>query len=199
MIVWHDHIQGRATPLHVTYQFTETTVLQDLDILCLDFPWGVEELKRRVVSANPSFYLVPSKTPGATYKVLWYRNRPASRCKVDLLLPGTMNIPFISSSAIKHPEPGYPCAPFALVFLLKLQAWVQHRDSEELRFRLKASTDAADLKMMLPIALGKNFNIRRKKPYLPPSFIAPAALRVERFVRECPETLPEWTALGFTV
>ena len=173
--------------------------VKDLDILCLGSPWDEEELKRRVVAANPSFYLIPSKTPGATYKVLWYRNRYASRCKVDLLFPGTMNIPSIQISAIDHPEPGKPCAPFTLVFLLKLQAWVQHRDSEELRFRLKASIDVLDLRIMLPIARAKAVDIRRSEAYLPPSFVDSAAPRAKRFVQEWPETLREWRALGFSV
>ena len=86
-----------------------------------------------------------------------------------------------------------------MVFLLKLQAWIQHRDSEVLRFRLKANTDAFDLRMMLPIARRKSVNIRRTEPYLPPSFVASAAPRVRRFVQEWPETLLEWKALGFVV
>jgi hypothetical protein len=174
-------------------------IIKDIDILCLHSPWEVEDLKRMVVSANPSFYLIPSKTPGATFKVLWYRNHLSRRCKVDLLFPGIMNIPSIPSSAIEYPEPGYPCAPFSLVFLLKLQAWVHHRDSEEYRFRLKASTDAADLKLMLPIARRIAFNIRPSQAHLPPSFLALAAPRVERFVREWPETRREWKALGFSL
>jgi len=173
----------------------------DIDILCLGCPWDQEELKRQLVATNSSFYLVMSKTPGATYKVLWYRTSHYSswRCKVDLLFPGTMNIPSIPSSAIEHPEPGRPCAPFALVFLLKLQAWVQHRDSEELRFRLKSSTDAMDLRTMLPIARAKGVDIRRTGAHLPPSFVAAAGPRVKRFVREWPETKTEWRALGFSV
>jgi len=171
---------------------------EDLDILCLGCPWDQEELKRRVVAANPSFYLVPSKTPGATYKVLWYwYHKYAGRCKVDLLFPGIMNIPSVPIANIDYPEQGRPCAPFMLVFLLKLQAWAQHRDSEEIRFRMKSSTDALDLRTMLPIARTKGLNIRRKEAYLPPSFVAPAASRAERFVREWPETRHEWRALGF--
>ncbi|KAF9652691.1 hypothetical protein BDM02DRAFT_2565348 [Thelephora ganbajun] len=172
---------------------------EDLDILCLGCPWNQEELKRRVVATNPSFYLVPSKTPGATYKVLWYRNYSARRCKVDLLLPGVMNIPPVRITDIAFPEPGKPCAPFALVFLLKLQAWIQHRDSEEMRFRIKASTDASDLRRMLPVARTKGFSIQREAYYLPPLLVAPAAVRVKRFVQEWPETLRQWRALGFSV
>lgn len=156
-------------------------------------------MKRRVVAANPSFYLVAAKTPGATYRVLWYRNSSARRCKVDLLFPGIMDIPPVPIEDIDNPEQGKPCAPFALVFLLKLQAWAQHRDSEELRFRVKSSTDALDLRTMLPIAHTKGFSIRRKEAYLPPPFVAPAASRVKRFVQEWPETLHGWRALGFRV
>jgi hypothetical protein len=173
--------------------------VKDLDILCLGCRWDQEELKRRVVAANPSFYLVLPKTPGATYKVLWYRNYYGRRCKVDLLLPGIMNIPPVPISAIDRSEPGKPCAPFMLVFLLKLQAWQQHRDSEEVRFILKSSTDALDLRRMLPIALAKGFNIQRAEAYLPSLFVAAAAPRVKRFVREWPETVRLWRDLGFSV
>jgi len=110
-----------------------------------------------------------------------------------------MGIPSVPTSDIEHPEPGRPCAPFTLVFLLKLQAWVQHRDSEELRFRIKASTDVLDLRRMLPIARMRGLTIQRKEGYLPSLFVASAALRVKRFVQEYPETLHEWRALGFRV
>ena len=109
-----------------------------------------------------------------------------------------MNIPSIPISSIEYPEPGKPCAPFALVFLLKLQAWEQHTDSGEVRFRSKASTDALDLMRMLRIARDKGFNFRRLTlEHLPSSFVAAAAPRVERFVRESPATRTEWRALGF--
>ena len=80
---------------------------------------------------------------------------------------------------------------------MKLQAWQQHKDSEELRFRIKSSVDALDLRRMLPIALAKNFNIQHGGSYLSPSFVASAAPRVKRFVLEWPETRHSWRALGF--
>jgi len=169
---------------------------QDLDILCLGSPWDQEQLKRRLVATNPSFYTVPAKTPGATYRVLWYDN-DFRRCKVDLLFPGDMDIPSVPIANIEYPEQGKPCAPFALVFLLKLQAWAQHRDSAEARFRTKSATDALDLRTMLPIAHAKGFGIRRVEAYLPPSFVALVAPRVRRFVEEWPDTLDGWRALGF--
>ena len=92
-----------------------------------------------------------------------------------------MDIPSIPTTAIDYPE-GKPCAPFALVFLLKLQAWAQHRDSLEVRFRIKSNTDALDLKRMLPIAQTRGLSIRCGEAYLPPSFVESAALRVRRFV-----------------
>lgn len=110
-----------------------------------------------------------------------------------------MNIPSIQISDIEYLEQGQPCAPFTLVFLLKLQAWIQHRDSAELRFRIKASTDALDLRTMLPIAHAKGVRIQREETYLPPSFVAPVASRVKRFVQEWPESLHGWRVLGFGV
>lgn len=110
-----------------------------------------------------------------------------------------MDIPSVQTTDISYPEQGKPCAPFMLVFLLKLQAWAQHRDSEEVRFRIKAGTDALDLRTMLPIAHTMGLSIRRVETYLPPLFVATAVLRVRRFVREWPETLDGWRALGFNV
>lgn len=173
---------------------------EDLDILCLGCRWDQEELKRRVVAANPSFYLISAKKPGATYKVLWYRaNYASSRCKVDLLLPGIMDIPLIPTSAVDRTHPGKPCAPFGVVFLLKLQAWQQHRDSDEVRWVIKASTDALDIRRLLPIAVAKGFNIQRAEAYLPPSFVASAQSRAKKFVKEWSETRHWWKALGFSV
>jgi len=174
--------------------------VKDLDILCLGSPWNQEELKRQVVIANPSFYTVPAKTPGATYAVLWYRQYSFSRrCKVDLLFPGDMDIPSVPIANIEYPEQGKPCAPFTLVFLLKLQAWAQHLDSTEERFRIKSATDALDLRTMLPIARTRGLSIRRVEAYLPHSFVASAVSRVRRFVGKWPETLDQWRALGFNV
>lgn len=169
--------------------------------MCLGCRWDQEELKRRVVAANPSFYLIPSKKPGATYKVLWYRASyyASSRCKVDLLLPGIMNIPLVPTSAIDRTFPGQPCAPFGVVFLLKLQAWQEHYDSDELRWRIKASTDALDIKRLLPIAVAKGFNVQRAEAYLPPSFMASAASRAKKFAKEWSETRHWWKDLGFSV
>lgn len=110
-----------------------------------------------------------------------------------------MDIPSVPIADIDYPEQGKPCAPFMLVFLLKLQAWAQHSDSEEMRFRVKSSTDASDLRTMLPIARTKGLSIRRREVYLPPSFVASAPPRVKRFVREWPETLHGWRDLGFRV
>ena len=48
---------------------------------------------------DSSFYLVRSKNWRATYRVLWHRlskdtyPRPSVDCKVDILVPGILNIP----------------------------------------------------------------------------------------------------------
>ena len=167
--------------------------------MCLGCPWDPEELKRRVAAAHPSFYLISSRTPGATWKVLWYRANPGRSCKVDLLLPGVMDIPSVPIGDIEYPEQGKPCAPFALVFLSKIHAWVQHRDAEEMRFRAKARTDARDLIKMLPIAITKGLSIQNKEAHLSPLLVASATSGVPKFVEERPETLDGWRAFGFSV
>lgn len=65
-----------------------------------------EELKDFLIAYDSRFYLVPSKDPYATYRVLWfklytYKDRHLD-CKVDLLLPGVMNIPSIAPNRIHY-------------------------------------------------------------------------------------------------
>ena len=103
-------------------------------------------------------------------------------------------------SATDHPEPGKPCVPFTLVFLLKPQALVQHRDFEELWFRLKASTDALDLRMTFFIACGKGVGIRCSEAHLPPPFVASAAPRGRGSCGNVRiSCVRAWRALGFSV
>jgi hypothetical protein len=88
-----------------------------------------ERLKALLVTANPDFYLVAAKTPGATYRVLWCRLTGYRRsCKVDILLPGIMNIPRVPRELIKRVQ-NLPVMPLAGILLLKLQAWEDHRNA----------------------------------------------------------------------
>jgi len=195
----------------------------DLDIFVLSTAWSQEQLKRRLVELNPRFYLVDARNPMATYKVLWYRvseaqpsspianssyyrtfsysSRSEVRIKVDILLPGVMDIPLFPVEKITW-NAGLPSAPFILVLLLKLQAWYQHRHSTESRFREKQFADHNDLQALLAFACSKNVHILPQAPseaYLPQDFLMNSVARVADHIRIYPRCKNDWARLGFGV
>jgi hypothetical protein len=154
-----------------------------------------EQLKARLIALDPRFYTVASKDPYATYRVLWFRlptyttgysyaYRDRS-CKVDLLLPGIMNIPFVpkeriykvrdegknylSSKSLAYSSSSsygsrsqsssnsdpLPLMPFLPLLLLKLQAWQDHGESSKLYMRQKQPTDVLDITELLALAVKK--------------------------------------------
>ncbi|KAG8780480.1 hypothetical protein FRC12_022972 [Ceratobasidium sp. 428] len=171
----------------------------DVDLLLLDTVSSQEQLKQTLVNANSQFYLIPARDPLATYKVLWYRTAADVRVKVDLLQPGIMSIPNISPREIEHKDTSHggtrariPLAPFGLVLLLKLQAWEQHRDSSEYRFREKQYTDARDINVLLPLAVADQVTFDS----LPSEFLGEARKRVVLYTGLYPETERSWQELG---
>jgi len=193
----------------------------DLDVFVLSTTWSQEPLKRRVVALNPRFYLVDARNPLATYKVLWYRvsqgtssSRLASsslyrthsswsdvQIKVDILLPGTMDIPLFPADKITW-NAGLPAAPLILVLLLKLQGWSQHRASMESRFREKQYMDHNDIKMLLSVAHGKGVRIlpqATSEAYIPQEFLVNSVARVAEHGRMYPGCKNDWARLGFGI
>jgi len=105
-------------------------VANDVDIVVLTNSYDQEEIKNLVVSNDSKFFLVPSRSPRETYKILYYSLHTRGFCKVDILLPGTMNIPSVPRSHITYTQvPDVPVMPLLAVILLKLQGWMDHRDS----------------------------------------------------------------------
>ncbi|KAF8608296.1 hypothetical protein BDV93DRAFT_403282, partial [Ceratobasidium sp. AG-I] len=170
----------------------------DVDLVLLDATSSQEEIKRILVDANSQFYLIPARDPSATYKVLWYRTNMGIRVKVDLLQPGIMSIPDIFPNEIEYKSTygrthtQIPIAPFGLVLLLKLQAWAQHRDSTEYRFRDKQYTDVADIDVLLPLAVARRVTFDS----LPETFLREARRRVTEYGRAYPNSRVHWKALG---
>ncbi|KIJ31453.1 hypothetical protein M422DRAFT_234553 [Sphaerobolus stellatus SS14] len=172
----------------------------DLDIFCLTTSWAQEDLKRRLTETNSCFYLIPSRTPGATWKVLWYYIKETqSCCKVDILFPGTMDFPDIPVSVIDRSNPyAVPCVPLSALLLLKLQGWIHHGEAVEFRYRSKQPNDAKDIKELLVIA--RRQHIRpRTEVYLLSTFISEADSRVKTFVTKHPSSRDDWTTLGFSL
>lgn len=163
------------------------------------------------MARNPRFYLLNAKTPGAAYKVLWYRVSSnytglyvTSRrsIKVDILLPGAMDIPYYPSSEIVTLK-ALPAAPLKLLLLLKLQAWSQHRAATEFRFRSKAYTDASDLQTLISDVLRQSFTIiplsQSESGYISDVFMDKARERVEELVKAYPDKRKDWEKLGFVL
>ena len=111
---------------------------QDVDVVVMnaeDFGYDAETIKYELTRANPRFYLVDSRDPHATHRVLWYRlGGPNStrRCKVDVLVPGLLSIPRIDSSDFLYPEnqPAIMLMPFTTLLILKLRGWWDHLNDE---------------------------------------------------------------------
>ncbi|KAF8304855.1 hypothetical protein DL93DRAFT_2066728 [Clavulina sp. PMI_390] len=170
----------------------------DLDIFVLTNEYGQEELKRLLVGRNTHFYLVPARTPGATYKSI----------KVDVLLPGAMDIPLFPSSLIEYISPStldvrlLPVAPLKLVMLLKLQAWSQHRAAFESRFREKVPMDHRDLSALFEIAEKRRMKVvplSANDDYIPSSFMDASKRRVREHLVAHPEVRRHWRRLGYDV
>ena len=177
-----------------------------MDILILNAPYDKETIKEMLTVANPAFYTVASKTIGATYRVLWYNprgwsiSRRTDSIKVDILLPGIMDIPSISASYINTDNSRQlPAAPFSVVLLSKLHAWSQHRAAFEAYLNRKQYTDARDLEIIVPLAAANG--VRISEAVLPSSFVEAAKDRVLEYVRSYPSsgTISSWRTIGFTL
>jgi hypothetical protein len=186
--------------------FGANSLAQDLDILILNSPYDQETIKRMLTGANPAFYTVASKTIGATYRVLWYHplgwslSRGIGSVKVDILLPGIMDIPSFSATYIDTSNSRrLPAAPFSIVLLLKLQAWSQHRAAFKTYLNIKQYTDARDLETLVPLAAANG--VRISEAVLPSPFVEAAKNRVLEYLREYPEpgTIGEWRTIGFSL
>lgn len=176
---------------------------QDVDIVVLDTnPADEERLKREIVARDPQFYLVDSKSPFATYKVLWRKTGGfGEKCKVDILATGTLNIPNVPAEyVIKKPIESYnlPVMPFIPLLCLKVQAWAHHRVADQRHLRAKVTQDYFDIQEFLRIAKEKGY--RRKidgrqvveLKWMPRSFVDIAKQHVKLYATSYPHSLALW-------
>ncbi|KAJ6529228.1 hypothetical protein B0H19DRAFT_1214535 [Mycena capillaripes] len=173
----------------------------DVDIVCLTDKYTQAELKAILVAKDPNFYTVASKDLFATYRVLWYRIG-FRRCKVDVLSPGIMNIPAVPVPRIAYRKSrsDLPLMPFLPLLLLKLQAWMDHREADKLYLRAKQHVDVRDIGELLELAVGKyNVDLKQDGKWLPESFVRAAATRVKAYVRSFPDSAELWRDIGFGV
>jgi hypothetical protein len=151
------------------------------------------------------------KTPGATYRVLFYKFgygipipsmfTGARECKVDILLPGIMDLPRLTSSDIVWRD-GLPVFPFLTLLVQKLQAWGDHLDTSEPHKFKKHPVDAEDVVGLLSLSESLPMTVLRpwrEKSLMSTEFQARSLARVKRLCRIFPATKPSWRMLGFDV
>ena len=172
----------------------------------LDSGLTPEEIKKRLVSADPLFFLVPSTNPRNTYKVLWYNLRatssylpPLHACKVDILVPGILNIPSMPKRYVVYaPITDIPVMPFITVLLLKLQGWADHRVSYRMDLRSKQHVDVRDIYELLRISARNKEMHLRNESWLPESFVTAGKRRVAEFVCVHSDSAVHWEQIGLT-
>ena len=161
---------------------------------------GQETIKEMIVAKDDDFFLVRSKRPWATYRILYYALKPRGAwCKVDILIPGTLNVPLVPTNLVVHIN-DMPLMPLFAVLLLKLQGWTDHRDSTQTDMRLKRYVDVNDIEKLLKIIVDKYPDqIVDRQRWVPESMIPAAQKRVDEFVLEKPGTKSGWLYIGFKV
>lgn len=178
---------------------------QDLDLIVFAGNISPERLKRALVANDDRFYLQRSSNPDANYHILWCslpthpRARRPRRCKVDILTPGSLNIPYIPRGRIVHLN-DLPVMPLMPLLLMKLQGWSDHRDSSRPDFQDKVPVDVEDILDLLQIACDKPYCRLSRSTWLPQTFLDLAQSRIEEFVdEESGESAGYWQTLEFDV
>ncbi|KZT30072.1 hypothetical protein NEOLEDRAFT_1153437 [Neolentinus lepideus HHB14362 ss-1] len=168
----------------------------DIDLVVMTRSYTQEELKDLIRRSDSRFYLVPSRKPFATYKVFYYRLAGYRRsCKVDILLPGIMNIPTITSGRIVKVH-DIPVMPLSALLLLKLQGWSDHRASTRPDMIEKQYVDVQDINQLLRIASTRGLWMQ-SETWLPSDFLEAAGDRIAEYVDEYPSSGASWEAIGY--
>ncbi|KAI8989242.1 hypothetical protein BD414DRAFT_536534 [Trametes punicea] len=175
----------------------------DVDVVVLSTVYTQEDLKTMLVQDDRQFLLVRSRNPRATYRVLWYR-LPGSyqRCKVDILIPGILNVPAVPYRYIVSPKPHYlPVMPPIPQLLLKLQGWADHRISPRADMRAKQYLDVRDIDSLLEIVCRRNLRIDDNVvKWVPETTFEAASSTLQRYVVVAsPQSIYNWRKLGFAI
>ncbi|KAJ3840254.1 hypothetical protein EV361DRAFT_788238 [Lentinula raphanica] len=177
---------------------------KDVDLVVLNNGRrDTEHLKQLLVDhdGDNRFYLVPSRNPDATYKVLHYRFSRYRSCKVDILTTGSstsLNIPAMPLTQVMYSRLyKLPVMPFLPLLLMKLRGWVDNRHSPKAYEQARVRRDVADVKAMLDIAFKKRVHINDLEyNWVPQWFVRQSKERVDEFIRRFPGTGDIWESLG---
>ncbi|KAH8102674.1 hypothetical protein BXZ70DRAFT_799381 [Cristinia sonorae] len=169
----------------------------DVDIVVMTGTHTQEELKQLLVRHPSSdFYLRPSRRIGATYTIAYCSLGEERFCKIDVLIPGVLNIPRVPSERITNIR-DLPVLPFMALLLMKLQGWSDHRASARSDMWEKQYVDVRDINQMLGIAAVRDEDVNRET-WLPPEFLDAARARVGRFIEKFRQGA-RWERIGFEV
>ncbi|KAI0752461.1 hypothetical protein C8Q80DRAFT_1267008 [Daedaleopsis nitida] len=192
-----------------SYLYGVTRPPNDVDLVILSTLYDQETLKRILVREDPHFYLVSSKNPRATYKVLWYSLAtrsyryplPTIDCKVDILIPGVLDVPDVPLPRVLTLS-GLPVMPLVPQLLLKLQGWSDHRLSHRSDMQAKQYVDIRDIDALLEIALEKGARVKggEEDDWIPESMITLANTRLRFYTRYASRySVGKWRTLGLSV
>lgn len=200
----HVSVDGKSS---VDYLLIHGHTMQDVDILILDSQYDQETIKRMMTRQNRCFFLVDPQTIGADYKVLWYHpngrgssghpTRRPSAIKVDILLPGIMELPSFDPYWIESDNNlRLPTAPLSLVLLHKVRGWWDRINSDDHHYR-DHWKDAQDVANLAPIA--SEMGVTINDGVLPDDFIDSASEWANNFIATYPEfrTRYHWRKIGF--
>ncbi|KAI0325239.1 hypothetical protein GY45DRAFT_1330534 [Cubamyces sp. BRFM 1775] len=188
-----------------SYMYGVSREPNDADIVVLSSVNSQEELKQMLVRLNKQFFLVRSRNPRATYRVLWSRIPGTSkRCKVDILIPGILNVPAVPYRHIvmkRRDHHTLPVMPPIPQLLLKLQGWADHRASPRKDMRDKCHLDVRDVDSLLVKVDEMRLRIDSEDvQWVPKSLLTAATETLKKYVVVAsPASIYDWRALGFTV
>ncbi|THH17234.1 hypothetical protein EW146_g3535 [Bondarzewia mesenterica] len=151
-----------------------TRTPNDIDVVVITEQFDPEYIKQLLVEEDDRFYLIPSRRRGAAYEVLWCRLpgfRTSRRaCKVDILIPGILNIPWINDDELRYIS-NIPVMPLLCLLVLKTQGWWDNRTSFRQDLRNKESGDIADVMGLLTVASDRGVDIRDAPEYMRPDLL----------------------------
>ncbi|PBK64654.1 hypothetical protein ARMSODRAFT_892778 [Armillaria solidipes] len=192
------------------YLYGNQRLPNDVDIL-ISSSTDAETVKDCLVSHDPlHFSLHRARTPGATYRVLWYRQRLdigdtdiTKQTKVDIVIAGTMMLPSLSSRSTVVKE-ALPLVPLGVLLLHKLQGWHDHTIAPEPHKRRKQTADIADIRCTLKIVLRSLTGAERSWARVALSFFQEefqhlTTYRVKLFCSMFSDCRDDWYRLGFDV
>jgi len=198
MYVWRRKESRNAREPKLTHK-------QDIDIVVLTPGKTAEQLKDLLVRADSRFYTIRPKDLYATYRILWFNLLTTGgssyslgryhACKVDILLPGTMNIPLVPQNLVLSIRK-FPLMPMMPLLLLKLQAWMDHGSAIKQHLRDKQPVDVLDINQLLVLAVARGVSLSTDA-WMPESFVEAAKSRVVIFGKLYPSSRQYWRKLGF--